>query len=63
MGVNSWRVYRDRDWVLSLNTMMSQSAPSERSFSAGVNASQLLGRGGGGGGRMEGYDEGKDGRI
>lgn len=42
---------------------MSQSAPSERSFSAGVKTGQLLGRREWVGDRMQGEDEGKDGGI
>lgn len=50
-----------REACFSLNTLMSQSAPSEKSFTARVKTGQLLGsrrRD-----RMEGEDEGKDGGI
>lgn len=50
-----------REACFSLNTLMSQSAPSEKSFTARVKTGQLLGSRGRD--RMEGEDEGKDGGI
>ena len=41
-----------REACFSLNTLMSQSAPSEKSFTARVKTGQLLGR------RGEGQDGG-----